>query len=406
MNKILMISPVNPFPPNSGGKVRIFQIFIELLEYFDVRMIIPLGINEKIPKPYIDNVLGVEVGNITNFRKIAAAFSLHPYHWFYWFSKKIKKAIKNELDQNQYSLIYCHFFYTFSYVEGSSLPIIIDAQNVDNIYWQNKTSYFWKQKKYLHSLFAKLNEIKIDYFQKRIIPTTKKIIEVSEQDAIYFQKKYHISGDKVTVIPNGVDLQSYRYSDHSFNIKRNSKIILGFLGSLNLAVNQEAALFLCEDIFPVFQKRHPELDLEILLIGKEPSKSLIDISQMSDGRIKLTGTVETIPPYLNKIDLLVLPLFHGAGTKLRVLEAMASGVVCVGTSFAFNGIEEIRDLENALFAETAEQFIDKMELLFDKSFYQRMAEAAVNVANNYNWVNIGMDLQKKILNLLAEETSK
>lgn len=55
--------------------------------------------------------------------------------------------------------------------------------------------------------------------------------------------------------------------------------------------------------------------------------------------MEVTGTVPDIRPWLRKADIFAAPLTEGAGTKLRVVEAMATGLPVVGTDLALRGLK-------------------------------------------------------------------
>ena len=71
----------------------------------------------------------------------------------------------------------------------------------------------------------------------------------------------------------------------------------------------------------------------------------------------MTGTVADVLPYLHQMDLLVLPLQSGGGTKLRVLEAMAAGVPIIGSSFALMGLDGAQADRHYLRADQPEHFV-------------------------------------------------
>lgn len=399
-----MISPVNPIPFNSGGKVRIYYTFKELSKYHNVKLLVPATTGEIDIGNKLNNVKIIKIKNFSKFFfSFSSIFSTKPYHHHLWSHKEFEKEVSKELLENEYSLIYCHFFYTFHYVKNSNIPIIIDAHNIDHDYWKNKTKNFFEKKKIFLGFFSFINEIKVNNYEKKIIPKTKKIIEVSYEDSLLLRDKYKIDESKIAIVPNGVDINSFVFKDHSFSNDKTSVINLGFLGSLDLALNQEGVIFLCKEILPKLEEKYTEKKFRVLVIGKSPPKFLTDISNDRPNQIFFTGTVESIPPYLNKVNILLLPLFHGAGTKLRIFEAMASGVACVGTGLAFNGIDEIIDYENALIADSVNEFIEKIKFLFNQENYRKLASEAHRITTeNYCWEKIGRKLDLVIKSSIKE----
>jgi glycosyltransferase involved in cell wall biosynthesis len=70
----------------------------------------------------------------------------------------------------------------------------------------------------------------------------------------------------------------------------------------------------------------------------------------------LSGTVGDVVPWLQKVTILVCPLRIGAGTKLKVAEAMSCALPVVGSPLAFAGLPG-RSGEHYIRAENDEQFV-------------------------------------------------
>ncbi len=86
--------------------------------------------------------------------------------------------------------------------------------------------------------------------------------------------------------------------------------------------NVEAALWFSKQVFfLLFKKKIPES--KFYIIGKDPSKELVELSG-SNPNIVVTGTVDSIEDYYEHTDIVVIPLTHGGGVKVKVLEALGT----------------------------------------------------------------------------------
>jgi len=117
--------------------------------------------------------------------------------------------------------------------------------------------------------------------------------------------------------------------------------------------------------------------------------------------VHVTGTVEDVRPYYAKAKVVVAPYRFGAGTRLKILEAIAMGVPIVATDAGCQGIEVV-DGQHILIANTEADFSDRViELLRNPQRAQMLAEAAhALVEQKYDWKVIVGALEPKLQELV------
>lgn len=148
-----------------------------------------------------------------------------------------------------------------------------------------------------------------------------------------------IAADKVTVIPNAVDIEDFHFgvaADETLldSLGLRGKTVLGFIGSFYA---YEGIPLLLQAL-PLIRRKYP--DVHLLLVGGGPDEQLIrkkiDDYALGDAVI-LTGRVphEQVQGYYNMLDLLVYPRLSMRLTELvtplKPLEAMAQGRVLVAS---------------------------------------------------------------------------
>jgi glycosyltransferase involved in cell wall biosynthesis len=153
------------------------------------------------------------------------------------------------------------------------------------------------------------------------------------------------------VVPNGVDTLAYR-TDLPDNLPlRHPNLV--FTGKMDYRPNVDAMRWFHAEVWPRVRERVP--DVHLYVVGKSPSP---EIERYGEGAgITVTGYVPDILPYFGGADVYIVPLRVGGGTRLKVLEAMASGLAIVSTRLGAEGI----DLEHgrqAMLADTPDQFAD------------------------------------------------
>jgi glycosyltransferase involved in cell wall biosynthesis len=138
----------------------------------------------------------------------------------------------------------------------------------------------------------------------------------------------------------------------------------------------------------------------LTVIGKganrETFKFLID-----DVHVDFIGEVESLTDYYNASAVSVVPLHHGSGTRLKILESMSFGVPVVSTSIGAEGINCDKEV-HLLIADSPEDFADKIISLFEneKLFENLRYKANQLVKYSYDWSKIGEALRYNIDYLL------
>jgi glycosyltransferase involved in cell wall biosynthesis len=146
--------------------------------------------------------------------------------------------------------------------------------------------------------------------------------------------------------------------------------------------NVDAALWFTESILPLIVERHP--DTKLYIVGQKPHSSLQSLS--GNKHVEITGWVSEVQPFLRAADVYVAPLRMGAGTRLKMLEAMASGCAVAATTVAASGL--VAEAQNAmLLADTETTFANVVVRLLE-SPEQRvtLGEQAQQVVRRfYDW---------------------
>lgn len=205
-----------------------------------------------------------------------------------------------------------------------------------------------------------------------------------------------ISPDKVTVIPNAVDVDSFAYEpaaepDLRTTLGLDGCVVLGFAGSFYGYEGLDLLLDAAKQLLP----KHP--DLKILLVGGGPQDSALREQAKRLGlndRVVFTGRVphSEVQRYYGQIDLLCYPRksmrLTDLVTPLKPLEAMAQGKLLVASDVGGHR-ELIRDGETgALFragdADALASAISRM--LANRENWEKMRQAGrAFVENERTW---------------------
>ncbi|MBS4050049.1 MAG: glycosyltransferase, exosortase A system-associated [Methylomonas sp.] len=208
-----------------------------------------------------------------------------------------------------------------------------------------------------------------------------------------------VKADKVTVIPNAVDINKFACSEipdpvltQELNLV--DKQVLGFIGSFYAYEGLALLLNALPDII-----RH-QPNVRVLLVGGGPQvKQLKDKIKELDLQdfVLMTGRVphDRIQRYYNLIDILIYPSFSTRSTELsaplKPLEAMAIGCVVVASNVGGHR-EYIRDQETGyLFKAGDKESLVRTVLMAikEKGLGDRMRKSArLYVKNERSWLKV------------------
>ncbi|MEQ1531006.1 MAG: TIGR04063 family PEP-CTERM/XrtA system glycosyltransferase [Methylococcales bacterium] len=205
-----------------------------------------------------------------------------------------------------------------------------------------------------------------------------------------------INADKVTVIPNAVDIEKFSFgvkpdADLRTQLGLQDKVVLGFIGSFYAY----EGLPLLLDALPLIVAKQPQIRL--LLVGGGPQEQLIKDKTEALGlqeQVIFTGRVphDLVQQYYNQVDVFVYPRLSMRLTELvtplKPLEAMAQGRLVVASDVGGHK-ELIQDQQTGCLFKAGDAgalATAVLNLLDNKSQWEQQKSAARQfVENERNW---------------------
>lgn len=186
------------------------------------------------------------------------------------------------------------------------------------------------------------------------------------------------------VVPNAI-----RTSDYVLRPPRPAAapLVVVFPGFFPHRPNAVAARFLVEEMFPRLARVAG--DCRLVLVGAAPPEELLHAAAR-EPRIVVTGAVADVRPHLAEATVMAAPVFQGGGTRLKILEAFATGVPVISTPKGAEGLD-VRDGVHLRFAETADAFTRAAVALWrDGGEAERLrTNARALVEDRYSWSVVG-----------------
>ena len=397
--RILVIADYLPYPLIGGDRIRIYNILRRAAQEHEISLVAFLEKPSDIEgvahlKEFCAHVETVNFEQRSRLAKlpgmISYALSGKPPELSLLYSDELSQKIRKLTDAIDFDIVQVEHARMGLYLE--ILPPSKTRKSV--LMFHNFTSQQYSrvsrvEKRLDRKFRSKLNSVAMGYWEPRYAEKFSLNTTVSEEDRqLLLKANLRL---RVEVIPNGVDVK--KYQPLPLPTAKNPPSLL-FLGNMGYPPNVDAALYFCEEIFPLIQQENS--DAELWVVGRDPSPEVLALDEEN---VHVTGRVDEVIPYYQKSAICVVSLRAGGGTRLKILEAMALGRPVVSTSIGCEGLDVV-DGEHLLIADTPTQFAEKTtRLLHDPGLYQRLSTNGRKlVENHYDWDPIA----DKLMNLYEE----
>lgn len=199
--------------------------------------------------------------------------------------------------------------------------------------------------------------------EMRAIRAATNTFVCSELDRAYLSKEART--DNLVVVQNSVPLPTARPP-----VADGPNLL--FVGTFAYGPNVQAANFLVKNIWPLVRAQVPEARLRIVGGHQEV---LDDFSNPPDG-VDFLGFVPDLDAVYEQTRVVCCPIFAGAGTRIKIVEAAAHGKAIVSTAMGAEGLE-FEDGRAVLLLDGTEEFAAAcIALLRDPEASARMGAAA------------------------------
>ncbi len=153
-----------------------------------------------------------------------------------------------------------------------------------------------------------------------------------------------------------------------------------FIGGFDHPPNTDAALYLVNEILPLVKKDLGEI--KTYIIGSNPTAQVLGLASDS---VIVTGFVQDISGYFDKVRLSVAPLRYGAGVKGKVNMSMSFGVPVVATPIAVEGMHLTRG-HDVIIGDSAEKLSEGIvELYRNRDVWEKISSnGLINVEKHFS----------------------
>ena len=382
--KIIWLMNECPLPANTGGRIGMFKRLEQVSKANDVYLFYVCDSDEELNTSdallkYCKKVFAYKrkkgIGNV--LRSIKMPFTIVSRN-----IKRMQADIETLIEEENPDLINVDFpqmcVNLVRIAKDQDIPIVLNEHNIE---WQ-----FYKQLSESGMKFPKKSIYAFD--SKRLKKYEEKLVKklsfsgitfVSDRDMCYYKKWLGDVSDMIH-IPVGADDRVVKQMPANGDCK---KVV--FVGLMSAAPNEEGAEWFALNVLPEILKVYPKT--VFYAVGKNPTDR---VKCLAGDNVKVTGMVESVDNYYNDADLVVIPLFHGGGVKVKLLEAVSFARPIVSTSSGVEGTAFIPG-EHLYVADSVDEFAECCikALSFDADTEKMVKSAHEFFKKNYTWAEIG-----------------
>lgn len=384
--RILFVTSHYPHAPTYGAQLRVLNVGRQLKKYGEVSFIIVPS--DKIDHRCIENTL-----KEFNVLHIAETISDRIC--------TISDRIKHELDPS---------FLNTHYTSVSQYDQEVMRRTIDefDVVWVHsvRTANQFRIYRWSHSVLD-IDDIPSRIYMSRINASTRIIRRILDYRLLHIWKRrekilkhrfdvitvcsdedrHYIGADsRVHVIHNGYDPPQKRQI-HSPAIPAR----IGFIGLFTYEPNRHGIEWFVKEVWPRIKQAAP--DTKLRLVGRESDKYFPMLGPDIDG----LGYIEDAASEMSTWTAMIVPIWHGGGTRIKIAEAFSRMCPVVSTTLGAFGYD-IKNDENILIADNPEIFAKAcVKLIADKIFARRISDYAwISYLNNWTWDAIGESVQAAI----------
>lgn len=397
MYRILLITPEVPYPPKQGASLRNFNILKGLARNHDVSLFSASRTKERvlddIESPLDDLCRHVHIEYVperTDASRLSRLLTLNSPDMAHRFQgESLIKALVDHIDQAQedndavspYDIVQieglelAHLIPVIRH-HSPTTRIVYDAHNAETgLQRRALETDLAKFKRWPAAAYSFVQVRRLDRYESWACESADIVTAVSDSDAKYLSRYTH--GKLPSVVPNCIDVKEY---ERSPDTESEPSDIL-FLGKMDYRPNVDAVLWFYDSIWPLIKEKRP--DARWLVVGQKPHSRLTPLK--SSPGVVITGYVDQVQPYLAGTKVVILPLRMGSGTRLKLLQALASSRAVVSTTIGAEGFPGIGN-DAIIIQDEPERFADSvLTLLDDERSRELIGSIGLAYAEKYDW---------------------
>lgn len=382
--KILFALQDIPFPISDGMRWKMFYLLKYLSERHqcDILAFSDSALNFMPPTEALPHVnwLGFFQKNKGVRRFLMAImyiFRGKPPSMAIYANRSFDQRLDQIISKHKYDVLHCDVFNMAQYWR----------EDIATVHSPNDATSLFFKKTALHasSFFVKVRYIAAAFlifrYEAKYYPRFDAIHVVSKIDADYL--RFHNVNKNIFPIPFGVPdasgLQNDYLNNHKLQVSKDKILILGGANAPSISDGIKEFYKIC---IPKILNACP--DAKFHFQGRGTEELIQKLGASDDINITASNWINDLNSLIQQSTIVILPDRTGTGIKTRALQALACGSVVIGTSIAFEGLQDfVTDKVDCIISKDISGITDAVIfLLANKSKCSEIRSAAVNLTKS------------------------
>ena len=327
----LVLTPRLPWPEDDGGRIAMAQTIWAAAQEYDVTVIsFAQAGAAPTPTPAAWRDLGIEV-KIVPHRPPPAAVALAqglfgslPYTLARYRSREFGRAIDECVGTLRPAFALANNLHMAPYVDRmDGVPFVLREQNLEHL-WMRR--YADESLRGAARTYARLQARRLERAERSYCRAAALTLAIQdgERDAL----RALAPGARVETLPVGIHLDRYPEP------RRGEPPIVLLVGSFAWPPNATGAIRFLGEGWPRVRAAEPNARLRIA--GKAPPAGLIAAARAAGAEV--AADVPSMPEEMARATVMVVPLWNGAGARVKIMEALAARLPVVTTPLGVEGL--------------------------------------------------------------------
>jgi glycosyltransferase involved in cell wall biosynthesis len=222
-----------------------------------------------------------------------------------------------------------------------------------------------------------LESAQVSFLERLAVQAASSVLCCSEHDKARIMDLYGGRSSKFLVVENGIEDEFFQPVEP---FKFPDPTVL-FLGSFNHSPNLYAIDWIVQQVVPRVQRIAPKTKFVFVGSGS------VELPRVNESMV--IRDVKDVRPYIRGAQVGLATVFHGSGSRLKILEYSACGLPVIASTKGIEGLDLEPDSEVLVANDPDSVATAIIELLTDRYLAMQLAaNAQAKVRSKHSWLTI------------------